>query len=49
MVFSPSAERSLHPEIEDDGDTEEKSKTLLKSEGLHGTPPAKDTGLSITR
>jgi hypothetical protein len=49
MVFSPAAERSLHPEIEDDGDAEEKCQTLLKSDGLHGTPPAKDTTLSITR
>jgi hypothetical protein len=49
MVFPPGIERSLHPEIEDDGDAAKKGKTLLKSDGLHGTPPAKDTTLSITR
>jgi hypothetical protein len=43
MVFPPAAERSLHPEIEDDGDAEEKGQTLLKSDGMHGTPPAKNT------
>jgi hypothetical protein len=48
MVSPPIVERSLHPEIEDDGDTEEKGQTLLKGDGLHGTPPAKET-LSITR
>jgi hypothetical protein len=42
IVFSPSTERSLHPEIKDDGNAAEKGNTFLKSDGLHGTPPAKN-------
>jgi hypothetical protein len=49
MVVPPAAERSLHPEIKDDGDAEEKGQTLLKRDGLHGTPPAKDITLPTTQ
>src|SRR5262245_2686038 len=39
MCYPPAAGWSLHPEIGKDGDAEEKSKSLLKSHGLHGAPP----------
>jgi hypothetical protein len=39
MCCPPAAGRSLHPEIGDDGNAEEKGETLLKSHGLHGAPP----------
>ena len=38
-VGPPAAQRSLYPEINDDGDAEEKRQTLLHSDELHGTPP----------
>jgi hypothetical protein len=47
MVVPPSAKRSLHPEIENNGDAEEKGETLLKRDDLHGAPPRKDTSLFI--
>jgi hypothetical protein len=34
-------QRSLHPEIEDDGDAQEKGDAFLKSYGRHGIPPMK--------
>jgi hypothetical protein len=39
MVCTFSVGRSLHPEIQDDGDADEKGETVLKRDGLHGLPP----------
>ena len=39
IVVPPAAQRSLYPEINDDGDAEEKRQALLHSDELHITPP----------
>jgi hypothetical protein len=47
MAVPPAAARSLDPEIQEDGDAEEKRETLLHRDELHGTPPETSQGRSI--
>ncbi len=39
IIEPPATQRSLYPQIHDNGDAEEKRETLLHSDELHGTPP----------
>src|SRR5690606_20445750 len=43
MIGPPRAARSLHTQIQNERDAEEKGQALLKCDDLHGTPPPKDT------
>jgi hypothetical protein len=44
MVGPPTAARSLDPEVQEDGDAEEKRETLLHRDERHGTPPKTSHG-----